>query len=1181
MSDFTDHLNGRVLLCDGGMGSLVQALDLSVDADFEGKENCTEVLTRTRPDVVRDIHTRYLEAGADVVQSNTFGGSPITLGEFDIAEEAFALNKASVELAREACESFTDGRRRFVLGGIGPGTKLPSLGHVAYSALEDAYATQSAGLIAGGCDAILIETCQDPLQFKAAINGARRARVEAGRDALPILLQVTIETTGTMLVGTEIGAAATLAHALGVDAMGLNCATGPAEMADHVRWLAENWPKAITLQPNAGLPELREGQTYYPLTPDELASWHERFVTEDGVNMVGSCCGSGPAHTAAVDAMLRRLGGDATRPTPTRRAVRWVPGVASLYSRVDLRQENAFLSIGERCNANGSKKFRELQDAEDWDGTVAMARDQVREGSHTLDVCTAFVGRDEVADITAVVSRMRGQVTAPLVIDSTETPVMEVALDLYGGKAILNSINFEDGEERAAERLVLARKHGAAVIALTIDEEGMAKTADRKLEIAKRLYDFAVNRHGLPPEDLLFDPLTFTICTGNDDDRGLAIETLEGIEAIARELPDCGIVLGLSNVSFGLKPAGRHVLNSVFLDHAVRRGMTAAIVHVSKIRPLHAIPEAEVTAAEDLIFDRRKGPGHDPLHAFIDLFKDRTAAEAAARPKAATVEERLKDRIVDGDRNGLEADLDEAMKTHPPLEIINTFLLDGMKVVGELFGAGKMQLPFVLQSAETMKAAVAHLEPHMEKVEGQEKGTLVLATVKGDVHDIGKNLVDIILTNNGYKVINLGIKQPIGAILEAVRTHRPDAVGLSGLLVKSTVIMRENLEEMSRQGVDLPVLLGGAALTRAYVEEDCAKAYAANDNAGLVAYARDAFDGLTLMAKVKDGAFAEHVAAQTAKRKAKPSKKSGPPPAAAGAKGNGGDGPEVHAMAERPVDWEEVSLRRQELAAEAPVPAPPFWGARLIDRVPVKALIPYLNETMLYQFQWGYKKQGRSREEWRDWARAEVRPVLTRMLEIDEKERILAPQAAYGYWKAASEGDTVILFEPDGTTEVARFAFPRQKGPGGLCLADFVRDAASGERDVIGLQVVTVGQGASDTARDWFAQNRYQDYLYLHGLSVEMAEALAEYVHKRIRAELGFAGEDARDVDALLKQGYRGSRYSFGYPACPNLPDQAVLLELLGARRLGLEMSDEDQLHPEQSTSAIVLHHPQAKYFRV
>jgi len=1162
--DILDHLAHRVLLCDGGMGTRVQSLGLRVEEDYHGHENCTDVICLTRPDLVRDAHTEFFAAGADMVETNTFGASPITLGEFGIGPQAYEINRRAGEIAREAAELFKgDGRKRFVLGSIGPGTKLPTLGHVGYDALEASLLVQVQGLIAGGVDAILIETCQDPLQIKAAVNAVKLARAEAGTNT-PVFVQVTVETTGTLLVGTDIAAAATIIKALDVPMIGLNCATGPHEMSEHLRWLSGNWPGLISVQPNAGLPELVEGHTHYPLRPAELALWQERFVTEDHVNLVGGCCGTTPDHTRAVDAMLRRLGGDRYRPAPVRRDVHWVGSVASLYAQVPLRQENAFFSIGERCNANGSKKFREFQEREDWEGAVGIGREQVKEGSNALDVCTAFVGRNEVRDMTELLTRMRGAVTAPLVIDSTELPVIEAALALYGGKALINSINFENGEEPAAKRLELAKKFGAAVIALTIDEVGMAKDADGKVKLAHRLYDFAVNQHGLPATDLIFDPLTFTVCTGNEDDRKLAVETLVAIERIARELPECQIALGVSNVSFGLKPAARAVLNSVFLDHAVKRGMTAAIVHVAKIVPLHKIAPEEAQTAEDLIFDRRR-EGYDPLHAYIALFEGREGVAKTVRALPTTIEERLKLRIVDGDRNGLDVDLDEALKTYKPLDIINTLLLDGMKTVGELFGSGQMQLPFVLQSAETMKAAVAHLEPHMERIDGQAKGTIVLATVKGDVHDIGKNLVDIILTNNGYRVINLGIKQPITAIMAAAKEHKADAVGMSGLLVKSTVVMRENLEEMTREGIDVPVLLGGAALTRAYVEEDCVAAY----GPGRVAYARDAFDGLDLMSRVVDGKFDQHLEGIRARRLAHPTTEKRGPRAGA------------TRTPSRPVEAEEITLRRNELAKQYQVPTPPFWGPRIIEKVPLQNLTAYLNETMLFQFHWGYRKQGKRIEEWREWAHKELRPIAVDLLKRCAVEDILRPQAAYGYWKCASEGDSIILFAEDGATEVARFAFPRQGSQDGLCIADFVRDVASNERDVMGLQVVTVGSRASDVARQWFAENRYRDYLYLHGLSVEMAEALAEYVHARIRNELGFGAEDNRDIAKLLKQNYRGSRYSFGYPACPKLEDQEALLRLLGAERIGLSLTDEWQLDPEQSTSAIVILHPQAKYFTI
>src|SRR5271165_4875723 len=706
-----DALRDRVLLCDGGMGSRVQALTLDVERDYQGRENCTDVLNISRPDVVRDIHRSYFEAGADMVETNTFGGSPITLAEFDIADRAFEINKRGGELAREAAEQFADGRHRWVIGSVGPGTKLPSLGNIAYDPLEAALTEQCRGLVAGGVDAILIETCQDPLQIKAAVNGARIARAEAASD-IPIFVQVTVETTGTLLVGPDIAAAATVVHALDVPLMGLNRATGPQEMAEHVRWLGGNWPGLLSVQPNAGLPELVDGQTHYPLGAAELASWLERFVVEDGVNLIGGCCGTSVQHIAALDAMLKCLG--ERRPMPVPRKPVWVPSVASLYQAVPLRQENAIFAIGERCNANGSRKWRELQETQDWDGCVAMGREQIAEGSHALDICTAFVGRDETSEMTEVVRRFTASVNSPLVIDSTETPVIEAALKLHGGKPIINSINFEDGEGHATDRLKLAKQFGAAVIALTIDEVGMAKSMEDKLRITRRLVDFACNRHGLAQSDLLIDPLTFTIATGNEDDRKLAQWTLEGIAAIRAEFPDIQIILGLSNVSFGLNPAARAVLNSVFLDHAVRAGMTGAIIRVSKIRPIHAIAAEEVQIAEDLIFDRRRA-GYDPLHRLLEIFADRKAADATVKKRAETVEGRLKDRIVDGDRKGLTDELDEALKTREPLSIINDVLLDGMKVVGDLFGAGKMQLPFVLQSAETMKAAVAYLEPMMER----------------------------------------------------------------------------------------------------------------------------------------------------------------------------------------------------------------------------------------------------------------------------------------------------------------------------------------------------------------------------------------------------------------------------------------------------------------------------------
>ncbi|MBS1095072.1 methionine synthase [Gluconobacter wancherniae] len=1160
-----DALSDQVLLCDGGMGSRVQMLDLEVERDYWGQENCTEILNLSRPELVREIHRGYFEAGADMVETNTFGGSILTLTEFDLQDRTREINRIAAGLAREAAETFSDDRHRYVMGSIGPGTKLPTLGNVDYDTLEAAITEQCRGLIDGGVDGFLIETCQDTLQIKAAVNAAKLARIELGSDA-PIFVQVTVETTGTLLVGPDIAAAATAIHALDVPSLGLNCATGPQEMAEHVRWLSENWPGLISIQPNAGLPELVDGSTFYPLSPDEMAVWMERFIIEDGLNLIGGCCGTSTPHIQGLDAMLRRRGGARLRPAPVSRKPVWIPSVSSLYSQTPLRQENSYFSIGERCNANGSKKWRELQEAGDWDGCVAVGREQAAEGSNSLDVCTAFVGRDEVAEMSEVITRFTSSVNAPLVIDSTETPVIEAALKLHGGKPIINSINFEDGEQHAHDRMKLAKKFGAAMIALTIDEVGMAKMPEDKLRIAERLVDFACNQYGLPQSDLMIDPLTFTIATGMEDDRKLGAWTLEGIRLIREKFPDIQIILGLSNISFGLNPAARAVLNSVFLDHAVKAGMTGAIVHVSKIRPLHLIAAEEVKVAEDLIYDRRT-PDYDPLQKLLELFAGRKAADAVKKRRAETPAERLKERIVDGERKGIEEDLEAAMKEMTALDIINNVLLDGMKVVGELFGSGKMQLPFVLQSAETMKTAVAWLEPHMERVEGQHRGTMVLATVKGDVHDIGKNLVDIILTNNGYQVINLGIKVPLADMIAAAKEHNAHAIGMSGLLVKSTVIMRENLEEMKRQGIDLPVILGGAALTRNYVEEECARAYGGGEP-GRVAYARDAFDGLSLMDKVAHQGFDDYLTAIQTKRAGKSGRKNARAPEIAETRGF------------EPIDPAAARERRARIAGTITPPTPPFWGPRLVESVP-NAVLPFLNERSLYQFQWGFRKQGRSLEEFMEYAKTELRPVLKRMLALNAEQDILRPQALYGYWKAAGDGNDLVLFEEDGTTEAARFTLPRQPKEDGECIADFVRDINDNVRDVVGLQIVTVGQKASDLAREWFEENRYQDYLYLHGLSVEMAEAMAEYTHKRIRAELGYAAEDDRDMEKMLSQSYRGSRYSFGYPACPRLEDQEPILRLLGAERIGVSLSDGYQLHPEQSTSALVILNPRAKYFTV
>lgn len=1149
---FLKLMQQRVIVQDGAMGTSIYSHDLTIDKDYRGCENCTDIVTDTRPEIIEEIHASFYRVGCDAVETNTFGANKIVLAEFNLADETYDLNLKSAQIACRARDKFsTSAQPRFVIGSMGPGTKLPTLGHTTFDVLEDSYAEQARGLLDGGVDALSIETCQDILQAKAAISAATLAMREKGRQ-VPIIAQVTIEVTGSMLVGSDIAAALTVLESFPqVQVIGMNCATGPQEMSEHIRYLGRTSTRLISCVPNAGLPQLVDGKPHYALTPDELAKWLREFVVEDGVNMVGGCCGTTPAHLAAVVEAVK--GVKAKTRVPMRQA-----SVASIYQSTPLRQDNSFLIVGERTNTNGSKKFRELMLADDIDGLVEMGREQVREGAHVLDVCVDYVGRDGVPDMDAVVTRFVKDVTVPLMLDSTEAPVIEAGLKRAGGKCIVNSVNLEDGEHKLDVICPMLRKYGAAVVALTIDEdpvEAMGKTAARKLEIATRLHDLLTKKHGILAEDILFDCLTFPISTGTEADRRLGLETLDGIEQIMKAFPTCGSILGVSNVSFGLAPAARAVLNSVFLHEATQRGLTAAIVHASKILPRNKISDERWDTALDLIYDRRR-EGYDPLQAFIKLFSD---GETVGEKKVRTdmpVEERLKQRIIDGDRTGIDVDLQEAMAKHPPLDIINNFLLDGMKVVGELFGSGKMQLPFVLSSAETMKAAVAWLEPYMEKVAGPAKGTIILATVKGDVHDIGKNLVDIILSNNGFKVHNLGIKQPIANVIDAFEKHGANAIGLSGLLVKSTLVMRDDLVVLNERELAMPVILGGAALTRSYVENDLRSIYK-----GPLAYATDAFEGLALMNRLAEGKPLVDTSKPTA-----PVRK-------------------VARAAESPMG--DIPSR-SDIRMDNPIPAPPFWGSRVIERIDMQTILPYINEKMLFNVQWEYTRGDKTKEEYDAFIRDTVRPIFYELAKRCAKEKILVPQAVYGYWPCNSDGDDLVVFAPparvgDDPTrrEIARFTFPRQHEQPYWCLSDFWRPVDSGQFDVVAFHLVTVGRAASDVARQWFEQNLFRDYLHLHGLGVESAEALAEYLHKQIRMELGISGADARDISRLFQQGYQGSRFSFGYPACPNLEDQEKLWPLLEPGRIGVTLSEEFQLDPEQSTSAIITHHPDARYFNV
>ncbi|MPZ97012.1 MAG: methionine synthase [Propionibacteriales bacterium] len=1146
-------LKERVVVADGAMGTMLQLHDLSLD-DFEGHEGCNEILNVTRPDVVDAIHDAYFEAGADCVGTNTFGCNFGNLNEYGITDRNYELTVAGTRIAREVADRWsTPDRPRYVLGSLGPGTKLPTLGHAPFATLRDAYQEEVRGLIDGGADAVLVETAQDLLQAKAAVVGARRALDAAGAD-LTLIVNVTVETTGTMLLGTEIGAALTALEPLRIDLIGLNCATGPDEMSEHLRHLARHATIGLACMPNAGLPQLGPNGAEYPLTPKELADAHDTFTREYGLALVGGCCGTTPEH-------IRQLVDRVRGRELTTREPKFEAGAASLYQHVPFRQDVSYLSIGERTNANGSKAFREAMLEERWDDCVEIARAQIRDGAHMLDLCIDYVGRDGVADMREVASRLATSSTLPIVLDSTEPAVLEAGLQLLGGRCALNSVNFEDGEaddSRFARIASLAKEYGSALVALTIDEEGQARTAEHKVAIAERLLDTLQERYGIPGHDVLIDCLTFTLATGQEESRRDGLETIEAIRELKRRRPDVQTVLGLSNISFGLNPAARHVVNSVFLHECAQAGLDSAIVHASRIVPMSKIPDEQREVALDLVYDRR-GEDYDPLQKLLEVFAGVTAADAkadrAAELAALPLKERLERRIIDGERKGLEVDLEEALSGgRGALEIVNEELLGGMKVVGELFGSGEMQLPFVLQSAEVMKTAVAYLEPHMEKTDDEGKGTIVLATVKGDVHDIGKNLVDIILTNNGYTVVNLGIKQPVNAIIDAAQEHRADVIGMSGLLVKSTVVMRENLEELNQRslGQSWPILLGGAALTRAYVEQDLAEQFS-----GQVRYARDAFEGLRLM----DAAMAV---------------KRGVPGAAL---------PELRQRRVRQraaTTTEQVELpARSDVSTTNDVPKPPFWGDRIVKGIALAEFASYLDERATFMGQWGLKtSRAEGGPSYEDLVETEGRPRLRAWLDQIQTDAIMEPAVVYGYWPCYSEGNDLVVLDADKQTdEVARFTFPRQRRDRFLCLSDFFRAKDSGELDVVGFHLVTMGSRVADVTGEMFAKNAYRDYLELHGLSVQLTEALAEYWHARVREELGIADQDSDDMGEVFRQGYRGSRYSFGYPACPELEDRATLVRMLKPERIGVELSEELQLHPEQSTDAMIVHHPEAKYF--
>ncbi len=1154
MITLRQYLEKNLVIADGAMGTMLQAQDPSL-ADFQNHEGCNEILNITRPDIVEAVHKAYLSVGVDAIETNTFGANLANLGEYGIEDRIYELAFAGAQIARRSADEFaTDIEPKFVLGSMGPGTKLPTLGHTTYEVLKDAYEICARGLIEGGSDALLIETTQDLLQAKAAINGARSAIDKSGKDIL-LIAQVTVETNGTMLLGSEIGAALNALEPLGIDFIGLNCATGPQEMSEHLRTLSLNTNIGISVMPNAGLPILGENGAHYPLTPDELANALLGFVKDYKVNLVGGCCGTTPEHLAAVVAKIKFESAE-------KRSVNTENGASSLYQYVPFRQDKTYLAIGEKTNANGSKAFRDALLADDWQSCVEIARDQIRDGAHMLDLSVDYVGRDGVADMTKLAHLFATASTLPIVLDSTEPLVLEAGLKQLGGRSVINSVNFEDGEgenSRFSKIMPLVKEHGAAVIALTIDEDGQARDKAWKIRVAKRLIEKLTGEWGMNQGDIIIDMLTFPIATGQEETRRDGIETLSAIAELKSIYPQVQTTLGVSNISFGLNPAARMVLNSVFLAEAVKNGLDSAIVHPSKIMPMHKISDEQKNVALDLIYDKRqydqKGElTYDPLNKLLEIFsgveitssKESRAADLAALP----LTDRLQRRIIDGEKVGLEDDLQQALaEKYTALAIINDYLLAGMKTVGELFGKGEMQLPFVLQSAEVMKSAVALLEPYIEKTDDAGRGKILLATVKGDVHDIGKNLVDIILSNNGYETVNIGIKQTVNQIIDAAESNNVDVIGMSGLLVKSTVIMKENLEELSARGLakKWPIVLGGAALTRSFVEQDLAEKFD-----GTVRYAKDAFEGLRLMdtfMAIKKGVAGAELP---------PLKKR-------------------VTSARNPITDSVIDTRRSDVSANNPVPVPPFFGSKVVKGVALNDYSQMLDERALFLGQWGLKGK-----DFESMAIEEGRPRLRSLLNEVQSKGWLNAAVTYGYFPCYSEGNDLVVLHHEGESkgqERVRFTFPRQSRDRRLCLSDFFRSKESGELDVVSFQIITMGQSISDAITKLFNANLYREYLELHGLSVQLTEALTEMWHARTRDELGFSQEDNADLKEIFNQGYRGSRYSFGYPACPDLSQQVQLLNLLEPEKIGVTLSEEHQLHPEQSTTSIVLHHPEAKYF--
>ena len=1184
MVSFRNYLNRDdkpIIIFDGGTGTSFQNLNLS-SHDFGGDdlEGCNENLVLSSPNTVEQVHNSFLEAGCHVIETNTFGASSIVLDEYSISNKAYEINKKAAQIAKKCANLFSSiNTPRFVAGSIGPTTKLPTLGHISFDKLKDSYEEQINGLIDGGIDLLLIETCQDVLQIKSALTASQEV-IKNRNIELPIMISITMETTGTMLVGSDIASALTILEPYNIDILGLNCATGPVQMKEHIKYLAENSPFAISCIPNAGLPENIGGVAHYKLTPLELKMQLMNFIYDFNVQLIGGCCGTTPEHIKHLSSIIEEIVDKKINKRLPTVKTNFVPSAASIYNAVPYKQDNSILIVGERLNASGSKKVRELLNEDDWDGLVSIAKQQQKENAHILDVNVDYVGRDGVKDMKEITSRLVTNINLPLMIDSTEADKMESGLKTVGGKCIINSTNYEDGDDRFNQVLKLALDYGAGIVIGTIDEDGMARTSQKKYDIAKRAL-IKTRSSGLADYEIFFDPLALPISTGIEEDRLNAKATIEAISKIRKSFPDIHIILGISNISFGLSPLSRINLNSIFLDECIKAGLDSAIIAPNKILPLSKISAETKKLCLDLIYDRRIFENeiciYDPLVELTKAFQDITISDfkkASTSNKNLTLEEKLKNHIVDGEKIGLEEQLNNALKKYKPLEIINTYLLDGMKVVGELFGSGQMQLPFVLQSAETMKFAVSVLEPHMETVDEKiSNGKLLIATVKGDVHDIGKNLVDIILSNNGFDVINLGIKQDVSAIIDAQKKHKADCIAMSGLLVKSTAFMKDNLEAFNNAEINVPVILGGAALTPKFVNEDCSQIYK-----GKILYGKDAFTDLQFMNDYMDS-----------KKKGNWSNEKGftntddiqiklaSPRSSAKDKNLN-----KNLEKTKSIQLIENFNRSNFVEEEEPIKAP-FLGTRVLQDIEIDfdKLIFYLDKKALFSGQWQIKKnKGQSVEEYNNYLDSYANPLLEKWINIILDKGLISPKAVYGYFRCGRNDNSIYLFDNVSNKRISEFNFPRQKSGNNLCIADFYCDLKNNDPvDIFPMQAVTMGEIASEYSQELFKADKYSDYLIFHGLTVQLAEALAEYVHSIVRIECGFKSYEPNNNREILAQKYRGARYSFGYPACPKVSDSNIQLSLLDTKRINLTMDESEQLHPEQSTTAIISLHSKAKYF--